>query len=42
MLHLIGRYEIEAAEFYKEYHLDNMELFYMPKLTHNLLRAIDK
>lgn len=46
MLHLLGRYEIGAAEFYKEYQnaedqFDNMELLYMSKLTHNLLRAIN-
>lgn len=46
MKYLLGRYEIGASEFFEEYHyaedqFDNMDIRYMSKLTHNLLRAIN-
>lgn len=44
--HLIGRYEKSASEFYQEFKIadetfDNEKLFYMSRLTENLMGAID-
>ncbi|MBR3768526.1 MAG: hypothetical protein IKL10_09865 [Clostridia bacterium] len=46
LVHLFGRFEESASEYYKkfqenEHTFENLPLRYMSELTHNLLRAVD-